>query len=1010
MKIRRIVSLLLTLVMLLGSIPFAAFPASAANQVNYNHYETALTGFNGYMFENFDSGYRFENTGHNNISISSASAKNFTFEADVTLVDGNTATLLLGAGKNDYDAVVARTTQCFGLQFQKLNNNINITLFEWGGSLGGSIIANTKVTTTTMSNFHIKVAHSDANSLEIWVNGVKADYSFAKNFAGAYKGGYIGLMSFKSVIKFENIRCTLEGGTTITNILPDLKYASGKVSVVQGTRMKNNSEGNNYSSSAVRGKYFTLESVINMESGERASVILGASSPTYTNLWKTTHNWFGIEFRKFASDNSIRVKLFNSGGPSAYKVNEIVAQTSVTTTTESYFRIKVSYTLANGLEIWVNDVKANLTFKQDFDDAYGGGHFGFLTYLSGATYSNILLNTAEEIRVTCVGDSITEGYGVSDRGENSYPAQLQKVLGEGYSVKNSGVGGANATQDINKPYINQTRYADGKQRNPDIVIMMLGTNDGNPAYVWDTTNNAGSLESFKKGYQTLIDAYQEAGVGTIFLALPPYSKNTNQQPILETYIIPAIKEMAAAEGLSVIDMNAFTKDQSTWYYDNVHMNEAGNKAIAEKFADVIMDHFDTTRLADFEIKTEGVTITPAFDPDVNIYGMDIQGGIDSVVLKPVKKNADQKIYYTLKNREYKTVTKAKTEVTDTITLTAEDFIENYVNMDLTVVSPGGSERTVTFRINKWFTAEELSEQPYRAQFHITPQINFMNDPNGMVYDPTDGYWHVHYQYSPQNTMGQQSWAHVRSKDLVSWEQMPLSLQVDDLGRIYSGSAISLTEEEAKNPAIYDGIFADNKEGESRLIAFYTNAGVDGLQRQCTAYSKDHGITWTKYEDGAPIIDNDQSISGGKFGDPKVFKIPGDNTHWYMVTIGKAQMFVSSDLIHWEKVQTLKYREEDSYTDATDGIINSECPGMNPVMLEGTDEVKWIYSGSDTFYVVGNMVKNETTGYYNWVAESARIPNESNYALYNVSNQPETYGKYAGMTFYEDGTGKGRTIG
>lgn len=41
----------------------------------------------------------------------------------------------------------------------------------------------------------------------------------------------------------------------------------------------------------------------------------------------------------------------------------------------------------------------------------------------------------------------------------------------------------------------------------------------------------------------------------------------------------------------------------------------------------------------------------------------------------------------------------------------------------------------------------------------------MNDQNGMVYDSTDGYWHLFYQYSPNNNFYKQSWAHVRSKDL-----------------------------------------------------------------------------------------------------------------------------------------------------------------------------------------------------------------------------------------------------
>lgn len=413
-------------------------------------------------------------------------------------------------------------------------------------------------------------------------------------------------------------------------------------------------------------------------------------------------------------------------------------------------------------------------------------------------------------------------------------------------------------------------------------------------------------------------------------------------------------------------------------------------------------------LTDLKILTPGVTITPVFDPSVNTYGMDIPAGIDTVTLQPVKRDG-QRLFVTLKSRGYTTVTKAVAEVTDTIMLTASDFEDNYVNMDLTICGDD-AERTVTFRVNKWFSAAEMSKQSCRAQFHVTPQINFMNDPNGLVYDPTDGYWHMFYQYSPQYTMGQQSWAHVRSRDLVSWEQMPLALQVDDIGRMYSGSAVALTAEEAARPGLYDGIFADNAPGESRLILFYTNAGTDGKQRQMTAYSGDHGVTWTKYNGGKPIIDNDMSLSGNKFGDPKVFRIPEDTVNWYMVTIGKAQLFASSDLIRWTKVQDIRYIDGETYAEAPDGIIFSECPGLNPVTQEETGEQKWIYSGSDAFFVVGSMSLDADTGYYRWQAESRRIVPEGNFYMHGSPSHPENFGKYAGMTFYEDGTGMGRTIG
>ena len=77
------------------------------------------------------------------------------------------------------------------------------------------------------------------------------------------------------------------------------------------------------------------------------------------------------------------------------------------------------------------------------------------------------------IRVACVGDSITFW--------TQYPNDLWMLLGSNYSVGNFGVGGATITVDSGKPYVNESVFQDAKEFKPDIVIIMLGTNDANPA-------------------------------------------------------------------------------------------------------------------------------------------------------------------------------------------------------------------------------------------------------------------------------------------------------------------------------------------------------------------------------------------------------------------------------------------------------------------------------------------------------------------------------------------------
>lgn len=385
-------------------------------------------------------------------------------------------------------------------------------------------------------------------------------------------------------------------------------------------------------------------------------------------------------------------------------------------------------------------------------------------------------------------------------------------------------------------------------------------------------------------------------------------------------------------------------------------------------------------LTSFDILTEGVTITPTFEKSVHNYAMDIPAGMQEVSLNA---KADGDVFYTLLDRNDKVVVE-NTKIEDDFTLHMKDFTNNFMKMIITVETENARD-SFTFAITQWISTDELAKDPNRAQFHVSPITNFMNDPNGMVYDSTDGYWHLFYQYSTAMGFKEQSWAHVRSKDLVNWEQQPHGLQIDELGLIFSGSAV----EDRENTS---GFFTDNKPGESKLVHIFTYA--NGPQEQGIAYSKDHGTTWTKYA-GNPVITNEEgSISGGDFRDPKVFKVEGDSK-WYMITAGgAAQIFTSPDLKTWTRSQALKYKNGDQ--------IHSECPGLIPVKVNGNGETKWIYNGSAGFYIVGSMKKEGDT--YKWTAETEKMDIDSN------ANPWGGFGKYATMTFFEDGTGKGREIG
>jgi len=122
------------------------------------------------------------------------------------------------------------------------------------------------------------------------------------------------------------------------------------------------------------------------------------------------------------------------------------------------------------------------------------------------------------------------------------------------------------------------------------------------------------------------------------------------------------------------------------------------------------------------------------------------------------------------------------------------------------------------------------------QFHVRDQSCGENDPNGPVYDPVHGVYHLHYQ-NHVGCRGGRTYGHAVSRDLTHWAHMPVSIWNDrsyDEHAIYTGSA---TVVDGKVVQVYPGLcyakFSDYCPGGTNLAIAVPADPLDPLQTNWT---------------------------------------------------------------------------------------------------------------------------------------------------------------------------------
>lgn len=191
-----------------------------------------------------------------------------------------------------------------------------------------------------------------------------------------------------------------------------------------------------------------------------------------------------------------------------------------------------------------------------------------------------------QIKIACVGNSITYGAGISDRERNCYPAQLQYLLGEKYEVKNFGLNGATLLKKGNKPYFKTEEYKNALAFNPDIVFIKLGTNDSKYP-------NRTHLDEFKNDYFELISSFRNLNSNTrvvILLPLPVYfepdSTGINGNVIRDT-ILTLIRQIAYESRVEIINLYNLFLESPNLFPDKLHPSSIGASYIAQRCYEVI---------------------------------------------------------------------------------------------------------------------------------------------------------------------------------------------------------------------------------------------------------------------------------------------------------------------------------------------------------------------------------------------------------------------------------------
>ena len=202
--------------------------------------------------------------------------------------------------------------------------------------------------------------------------------------------------------------------------------------------------------------------------------------------------------------------------------------------------------------------------------------FGFLLFLSSCAYKEPAKPDIT-LHVACLGDSITYGYKLADPARQSYPTRLSQQSRGRWQVVNAGVNGATVLNKGDIPITGQKAYQGLIESKPDLVVIMLGTND-------TKNSNWRFINDFVGDYVEMIKKIQalSSNPHIVVCSIPPifadYPNGINADR--EKKINVLVKKAADLTGTEFFDMNNLLLKKQYLFIDGIHPNTQGTHEIA----------------------------------------------------------------------------------------------------------------------------------------------------------------------------------------------------------------------------------------------------------------------------------------------------------------------------------------------------------------------------------------------------------------------------------------------